>query len=166
MTAIKVVRYKHKKRIGDPNSPMVYSLKPKSGEAKIYSIDQLAERIEGIGALSVEDVNHVMRSFVREMKTILVEGNKVKVDGLGIFYTTFNCPGVSEEKDCTVKNITRVNLRFKVDNLLRLVNDSNATTRGGSNSLVYELIKESTTTGGGSEPGGGEGGGDLPDPKE
>jgi len=34
---------------------------------------------------------------------------------LGIFYTTLTCPGVEQEKDCTVKNISRVNLRFKVD---------------------------------------------------
>jgi len=31
---------------------------------------------------------------------------------------------VEQEKDCTVKNISRVNLRFKVDNSLRLANDS------------------------------------------
>ena len=65
-----------------------------------------------------------MQSFVRSMKKVLVAGNKVKVDGLGIFYTTLTCPGVEQEKDCTVRNITRVNLRFKVDNSLRLANDS------------------------------------------
>lgn len=35
---------------------MVYALKLKSGEAKIYSIETLAREIESIGSLSVEDV--------------------------------------------------------------------------------------------------------------
>ena len=122
MATVTVVRYKRRKRIGDEKSPMVYALKLKSGEAKIYSIETLAREIESIGSLSVEDVSHVMKSFVRAMKKVLVAGDKVKVDGLGIFYTTLTCPGVEQEKDCTVKNISRVNLRFKVDNSLRLAN--------------------------------------------
>ncbi|MDE6162695.1 MAG: DNA-binding protein, partial [Bacteroides sp.] len=88
MTTVTVVRYKRRKRIGDENSPMVFALKLKSGEAKTYSIESLAREIETIGSLSVEDVTHVMKSFVRAMKKVLVAGNKVKVDWLGIFYTT------------------------------------------------------------------------------
>ena len=132
MATVSVVRYQRKKKIGDDKSPMVYVLKPKPGESKLYSIESLAREIESIGSLSVEDVEHVMQSFVRSMKKVLVAGNKVKVDGLGIFYTTLTCPGVEQEKDCTVRNITRVNLRFKVDNSLRLANDSTATHVAGT----------------------------------
>lgn len=55
-------------------------------------------------------------------------------------------------KDCTVKNIERVNIRFKVANTLRLANDSIATTKGGPNNIVFELVTEdsSSSTGGGS----------------
>ena len=42
MATVTVVRYKRRKRIGDEKSPMVYALKLKSGEAKIYSIETLA----------------------------------------------------------------------------------------------------------------------------
>ena len=146
MATVSVVRYQRKKKIGDDKSPMVYVLKPKPGESKLYSIESLAREIESIGSLSVEDVEHVMQSFVRSMKKVLVAGNKVKVDGLGIFYTTLTCPGVELEKDCTVRNITRVNLRFKVDNSLRLANDSTATTRGGDNNMVFELISKNALT--------------------
>lgn len=142
MATVSVVRYKRRKRIGDEKSPIVYALKPKSGEAKIYTIEALAEEIESIGSHSVEDVKHVMQSFVRSMKKVLVVGNKVKVDGLGIFYTTLTCPGVEVEKDCTVKSITRVNLRFKVDNSLRIANDSTASTRGGKNNMIFELVAD------------------------
>ena len=178
MATVTVVRYKRRKRLGDDKSPMMYLLKPKAGETKIYSIDSLAQEIESIGSLSVEDVSHVMKSFVRAMKKVLVAGNKEKVDGLGIFYTTLTCPGVEQEKDCTVKNITRINLRFKVDNSLRLANDSTATTRGGDNNMMFELYTEKKSAAGGNggdgsdddgkgdggEPGGGSGGGEAPDP--
>ena len=174
MATVSVVRYQRRKKIGDDKSPMVYVLKPKPGESKLYSIGSLAREIESIGSLSVEDVSHVMKSFVRAMKKVLVAGNKVKVEGLGIFYTTLTCPGVELEKDCTVKSITRVNLRFKVDNSLRLANDSTATTRGGDNNMVFELLsdKKNAAGGDGSSPdgsGGGEDGdnnGEAPDPAE
>ena len=101
----------------------------------------------------------------------------MKVEGLGIFYTTLTCPGVELEKDCTVKSITRVNLRFKVDNSLRLANDSTATTRGGDNNMMFELLsdKKNAAGGDGGSPdnpngsGGGEDGdnnGEAPDPAE
>ena len=62
------------KKLGDDKSPMMYLLKPKAGESKIYSIDSLAQEIESIGSLSVEDVSHVMKSFVRAMKKCLWQG--------------------------------------------------------------------------------------------
>lgn len=163
MATVTVVRYQRRKRIGNPDSPLVYSLKCKTGESKIYSIDTLAREIESVGSLSVEDVTHVMKSFVRSMKKVLVAGNKVKVDGLGIFYTTLTCPGVEKKEDCTVRSISRVNLRFKVDNMLRLANDSTATTRGGENNVVFELISEAAGSGGGNGGDSG-GGGEAPDP--
>lgn len=175
MSTVTVVRYQRKKRLGDEQSPMVYVLKMKPGEAKIYTIDTLAREIESIGSLSVEDVVHVMKSVIRAMKKVLVAGNKVKIDGLGIFYPTLTCPGVEVKENCTVKNITRINLRFKVDNTLRLANDSTATTRGGENNMIFELLSEkksaSDGNGGSSgddsgngDNGGGSGGDETPDP--
>lgn len=163
MAIVTVVRYLRRKKIGDDKSPMEYFMKPKPGVAQTYSIDTLASEIESVGSLSAEDVTHVMRSFVRAMKKVLVAGNKVKVDGLGTFFTTFSCPGVALAKDCTIRNISRVNLRFKVDNTLRLVNDSIATTRGGDNNIVYEMFSEKPS-GGGEAPEPGGGGGEAPDP--
>ena len=60
-----------------------------------------------------------MKAFVRRMKKVLVEGNRVKVDGLGTF-TSPEMSRVETEKDCVKKNIAKVNLRFMVDNGLRL----------------------------------------------
>ena len=161
MITVPVVRYSRHKKVGDNTSPLIYMLKQKPGDAKMYTIDMLANEIESIGSLSIEDVSHVMKSFVRAMKKILVAGNKVKVDGLGIFFTTLTCPGIAEEKDCTVKNIKRVNIRFQVDNTLRLVNDATASTRGGNNNILFELASATTAPDSGGKPGEG-GGGDDP----
>lgn len=139
MITVPVVRYERRKKMGDNTSPIIHLLKQKPGSSQMYTIDMLAREIESIGSLSVEDVTHVMQSFVRAMKKVLVAGNKVKVDGLGIFYTTITCPGVSDAKECTIKNIKRVNIRFSVDNALRLANDSVATTRNGPNNVVFEI---------------------------
>lgn len=139
MANVLVERYQRHLKIGDKTSPMMYFLKPKSKNSRTYSIEDLAKEIEVTGALSAEDVTHVMKSFMRAMKKVLIEGNKVKVDKLGLFFTTFSCKGVKEKEECTVKNIKRVNLRFMVDNSLRLTNDSVATTRGGDNNVMYAL---------------------------
>ena len=89
------------------------------------------------------------------------------IDDVGTFHTTFNCTGAEEEKDCTVRNIRKVNVRFSVDNSLRLVNESNATTRAASNNVEFFIKGETATTGnnpGGNENPGGGGGDDWQDP--
>lgn len=161
MVPVTVVRYARNKKLGDTQSPLIYLLKQKAGSSKVYSIDLLAKEIESIGSLSVEDVTHVMKSFVRAMKKVLVAGNRVKVDGLGTFFLSLTCQSSEVETDCTVKSIKRVNLRFLVDNTLRLVNDSVASTRAGENNILFELENPKTEGGGGTGEGGG---GDVEDP--
>lgn len=155
MSSVSVVRYSRHRLVNDKSSPIIYLLKQEPRSSKVYTIQKLAEEIESIGSLSVEDVTHVMQSFVRAMRKVLTEGNRVKVDGLGTFFISLSCPGVTVEKECTVKNITRVNLRFKVDNALRLVNDSTATTRSAPNNVSFEIYNPSA--GGGNSGGGDDG---------
>ena len=74
-----------------------------------------------------------------------------------------------EARNCTVKNIDKVRVQFRVDNAFRLVNDSLATTKGAANNMVFELVQDDgTTTSGGSstdegtdEDGGGQSGNPL-----
>ena len=131
MSTALVVRTQRHKKIGDSSSPMVYTLKRKPQDAKIFDLARIAKDIEALGAMSS-----------------------------GIFHTTFKCRATELAKDCTVKNIERVNIRFKVANTLRLVNDSNATTKGGANNLVFELVTaDKDSTGGGSGDNNPDGGG-------
>ena len=147
MSTALVVRTQRHKKIGDSSSPIVYTLKRKPQDAKIFDLARIAQDIEALGAMSAEDVAHVGKAIVRQMRQTLTDGNSVRLDGFGIFHTTFKCRATELAKDCTVKNIERVNIRFKVANTLRLVNDSNATTKGGANNLIFELVtadKDST----------------------
>ena len=157
-----VVRTQRHKKIGDAASPMVFTLKRMAKDAKIFNLARIAQDIEALGGMSAEDVEHVGKAIVRQMRQTLTDGNSVRLDGFGIFHTTFKCRATEVAKDCTVKNIERVNIRFKVANTLRLANDSIATTKGGPNNIVFELVTEDSkpSAGGGSSSGGsGEGGG-------
>lgn len=155
--SVPVKRYQRNKKLGDKASPLYYYLRQEPGSSKVLTIKSIARAIEAEGALSAEDVTHTMQSFVRKLREALTQGNKVKVDGLGTFYITFSTTGTATEKECTVKGINRVHIRFAVDNVLRLANDSVATTRGGDNNVLFFLKSESAATGGG---GGGDDGED------
>lgn len=162
-----VVRTQRHKKIGDKASPMVYTLKRKSRDAKMYDLQRIAEEIEALGGMSAEDVLHVGRAIVRQIREKLTDGNSVRLDDFGIFRTSFHCIATEEEKDCTVKNIDRVRVNFKVATTLRLINDSVATTKGAPNNITFELVKEdgSSSTGGGNQGGGsGSGGGQEDNP--
>lgn len=156
MGNVKVRRYQRNKKIGDKDSPLYYYLRQKADSTQIFDINRIAGEIEGIGSLSVEDVEHVIKSLVRSMKLVLRDGNRVKLDGFGTFYITFRCPGGPSADKCSIKNISRVNIRFLADRTLRLVNESTATTRNAPNNVVFELDKLESD--GGGNQGGGQGG--------
>lgn len=61
-----VVRTQRHKKIGDSSSPMVYTLKRKSQDAKIFDLARIAQDIEALGAMSAEDVEHVGKAIVRQ----------------------------------------------------------------------------------------------------
>lgn len=153
-----VERYRRRRIWSDPDSEELYYLKQVPGSYKIVTIEMIARQIETLGSLSYQDVTHSLEAFVRIMKENLVFGNKVKVDGLGIFQTTFNCTGAVEEKNCTVRNIRKVNIRLAVENTLRLANDSTATTRNAPNNVQFYIRDERTTDGSAIESEEGEGG--------
>ncbi|NDW11459.1 DNA-binding protein [Bacteroides sp. 214] len=153
---IPVERVLRNQRIGDKSTPELYYLKPVAKSHKVYDIKKLARRIERTGALSAEDVIHVLGALVVELKETLIEGNRVHIDGLGTFYLSFNCIGTEKEKDCTVRNIKKVNIRFKADTSLRLFNDSNATTRGGDNNVEFYIQGTTTTSSSTGEDNGND----------
>ena len=107
-------------KVGDKTSPQLYYLKRKANNSRLYNTKRIAQEIEELGGMSAEDVEHVVTALVRNIKRKLTDGDSVKLDGLGVFYTTFHSKGTPSSEECTVKNIDKVNIRFLTDSGLRL----------------------------------------------
>ena len=144
---VSVERYQRKKYVNQENSPVLYYIRQKAGTAKVVDIDALANC-----ALTTGDVKHTIEALVEQLRKVLTQGNKVKIEGLGTFHMTLTCLPGETEKECTVKNIKRVNVRFIPDKAMKLVNASRSMTRSPNN-VNFALVSE----------GGGSGGGDIVD---
>ena len=127
-------------------------------------LDSIAYIMKDKSSLSLGDIQSVLTNYVEAMRAALFDGKSVNIRDFGVFSLSAHTSGATTKEDCTVKNIERVNIRFKVANTLRLANDSIATTKGGPNNIVFELVTEDSkpSAGGGSSSGGsgeGDGGG-------
>ena len=71
---------------------------------------------------------------------------------------TFHCPGLGKSEDCTVRNISKVNIRFVPDKGLRLVNGTTAATRSTANvSFSLDKPEDASKPSGGNTGGSGSG---------
>ena len=143
-----VERYQRRKYVNQPDSQMLYYVRQKSGTVRVMDINKLADAIEANSSLTAGDVKHSI---------------EVKIDGLGTFHITLSSEGAEKEKDCTVRNIRRVNVRFVADKALQLVNTSHATTRGENNvDFILAGKGDGEDADGGNSGSGGSG--EAPDP--
>ena len=168
-----VERYQRRKYVNQPNSQMLYYVRQKSGTVRVMDINKLADAIEANSSLTAGDVKHSIEAFVEQLRLSLTQGDKVKIDGLGTFHITLTSDGTETMKDCTVRSIRRVNVRFVADKALKLMNSSHTSTRSennvdfvlggkgdGSDSGNGGSDDGSDSGSGGNKPGGGE----APDP--
>ena len=107
-----VERFKRRKIVSDKNSPQLYYLRQKPKTCGTVDVDVLAANIQKNCAMTKGDVKHVIEALVEEIQTNLANGDKVKLNLLGTLHMTFRCPGVEKSEDCTVRNISKVNIRF------------------------------------------------------
>ena len=160
-----VERYQRRKYVSKENSPVLYYIRQKSGTVRVMDVNKLADAIEANSSLTSGDVKHAIEAFVEQLRLSLTQGDKVKIDGLGTFHITLCSEGTEKEKDCTVRRIRRVNVRFVADKALHLVNTSHTTTRSENNVdfvLAGKGDGEGGNAGGGNESGGGDE--EAPDP--
>ena len=167
-----VERYQRRKNVSQEDSQVLYYVRQKSGTVRVMDVNKLADAIEANSSLTAGDVKHAIEAFVEQLRLSLTQGDKVKIDGLGTFHITLRSEGTEKEKDCTVRCIRKVNVRFVADKALHLVNTSHTTTRSENN--VDFVLAGKGDAKGGSEGGGSEGGngggsgegddGETPDP--
>ena len=152
-----VERFQRRKIVSNPASPMLYYLRQKPKTCGTVDIDVLAASIQKNCAMTKGDVKHVIEALVEEIQGNLTNGDKVKLNQLGTFHMTFRCPGMEASDKCTVRNISKVNIRFIPDKELKLVNGSTAVTRSPAN--VGFVLDKPEEGGSGGNQGGGSGGG-------
>ena len=156
-----VERFQRRKIVSNPASPMLYYLRQKPKTCGTVDIDVLAASIQKNCAMTKGNVKHVIEALVEEIQGNLANGDKVKLNQLGTFHMTFRCPGMEASDKCTVRNISKVNIRFIPDKELKLVNGSTAVTRSPAKPPVSSRYGTSTAEGGSGcgNQGGGSGGG-------
>ena len=99
---VSVERYQRKKYVSQESSPLLYYIRQKAGTAKIVNIDALAEDIQTNCALTTGDVKHTIEALVEQLRKVLTQGNKVKIEGLGTFPMAVSCRRGEREKGCRV----------------------------------------------------------------
>ena len=151
-----VERFQRRRIVSDKSSPMLYYLRQKPKTCGTVDIDVLAASIQKNCAMTKGDVKHVIEALVEEIQANLANSDKVKLNQLGTLHMTFRCPGVEKSEDCTVRNISKVNIRFVPDKELKLVNGSTAATRSPAN-VAFSLDKPADgSSSGGSGGNSGE----------
>ena len=141
-------------------------------------IDEIADYIQQQASVKKSDVKAAIGELGEALKHYMEMGQKVRLDGIGIFKVGFSAIGVEEPDDCTAATITTRRIIFTPETQ-RLVVGSTRTDDGGvkqkyvvAKTLVMDVTFEeahlnagiassgSGSTGGntGTNPGGSTGG--------
>ena len=65
------------------------------------------------GTIFTSDVvKGVVEKFINCFEELLMEGNKIKLDGLGTFYLSINTEGVAKEDQFTANNVKALRIKF------------------------------------------------------
>ena len=116
--------------------------------------DEICKHIAEHGTIYTSDiVKGVVEKFINCFEELLLEGYKLKLDGLGTFYLAGRCEGAEDEKTFDASKFKSVMVRFLADQSKR----SEYTTRLMTSKASLANIKtltEGTTEGAGSGTGG------------
>ncbi|SDH44316.1 DNA-binding protein, histone-like, putative [Prevotella communis] len=89
--------------------------------ARLVSVDtldtnDLCRHIQKHGSIFTSDVvKGVIEKFVNCFNELLLEGHKIKLNGLGTFYLSIATKGEADPKEFTASNIKAVRLKFLGD---------------------------------------------------
>ena len=141
--------------------------------------EELAEFIQTQASVKKSDIKAVLDELGSAMKHFFELGQKVKLDGIGIFKVGFSSIGTTEKDDCGAQTITTRRVLFQPETE-RIVVGQSTNSQGKivqkyvvAKTLVKDVIFEETydtslqpessnsnsNAGGGTNPGGNTGGG-------
>lgn len=84
-----------------------------------YSIDDVSKYIANISTVSEIDVSAVLRSFVKVFPDILQQGNRIDLEGLGIFSLGFVTTASEKEEDVSANNVEKCKLKYSPEHALK-----------------------------------------------
>ena len=116
------------------------------------STSDLCRHMMKHGTIFTSDVvKGVVEKFIQCFEELLLEGNKIKLDGLGTFYLSINTEGVANEREFNVNNVKAIRVKFIGDQ----GKESEYATKMLTNKARFRSLAE-------EEPGeeGGEGSGE------
>ena len=133
--------------------------------------EELAEFIQTQASVKKSDIKAVLDELGGALKHFFELGQKVKLDGIGIFKVGFSSIGTTEKADCGAQNITVRRVLFQPETE-RVVVGQKVNKQGKitqkyviAKTLVKDVVFEETydtslkpETSSGSDAGGGEGG--------
>ena len=93
-------------------------------------IDEIADYIQQQASVKKSDVKASIGELGEALKHYMEMGQKVRLDGIGIFKVGFSAIGVDEPEDCTASTITTRRIIFTPESQ-RLVVGSTRTDDGG-----------------------------------
>ena len=80
------------------------------------NLDDLCDHIASHGTIFTADVvAGTVKKFVQCIQELLLEGKKVKLDGIGTFYLALQTTGAESLGDFSMGNVKGVRLRFLAD---------------------------------------------------
>lgn len=84
-----------------------------------YSLDDLGQHISNISTVSEIDIAAVLRAFVKVFPEILQKGNRIDLEGIGMFSLGFETTGSEKIEDVSANKVSRVKLKFAPEHKLK-----------------------------------------------
>ena len=118
--------------------------------------DEICDHIAKHGTIYTSDVvKGVVEKFINCFEELMLEGYKLKLNGLGTFYLSVHSEGAEDEKDFNpVSNIKSVRVVFLGDKAKRSEYATKVMTRKAQWRNVNDLTGDAGSAGSGSGDGG------------
>lgn len=107
---------------------VIERMNPQTKEKKWYAspkisgnrgLKDLSQDLAELSSLSPGDVQNVITNLINELPKWLMEGNSVKLDGLGIFRLSFSSDGAADKKEISANSIKDIRIIFDADDAIK-----------------------------------------------
>ena len=118
--------------------------------------DDICRHIGKHGTIYTSDVvKGVVEKFINCFEELLLEGYKLKLDGLGTFYLTGRTEGADTEDEFTAASFKKVMVRFLADQSKKSEYTTRLMTSKASLANIKTLTEQPAQSGSGSGTSGG-----------